>query len=367
MSAEDRSIWNHADASGEIRERIASILVRNSIPGAAIAIVADGRSCSFAIGSRDQDPEHPTPLDPDAIFPIYSITKTFIATAILRLAEMDRISLDGAVHDLLPELSLDPAITIRHVLRHTSGLPDYGGIPDYHHDLRKSPGTPWAPAQFLERTRSSGMRFIPGKGWSYSNTGYLLLKRVLERITGMPFPTALDRLVIAPAGLRRTRVTESLADVTDLTPGFSTQLNIDPTDPFPRDISRRYHPGWVSHGLIASTAADVARFLDLLMRGQLLSAPMLAQMCEPVQAPVRHRFFAHPSYGLGLMIDPYPGNGSLLGHGGGGPGYSAAVLHGANADGQTLTVAALANRDREEVGLEIAWDIVRPWQIGDRK
>ena len=142
MNAEDCSIWNDADATGEVREKIASLLERDSIPGAAVAIVADGRSCSFAIGSRDHDPESTTPLDPDARFPIYSITKTFIATAVLRLIESGNLVLDESVRDILPGISLDPAITLRQTLRHTAGLPDYGGMPAYSEDLKRSPGSP---------------------------------------------------------------------------------------------------------------------------------------------------------------------------------------------------------------------------------
>ncbi|MGI8482653.1 MAG: serine hydrolase domain-containing protein, partial [Thermomicrobiales bacterium] len=123
MNAEDgdRSIWNDAEATEEIREKIADILDRDSIRGATIAIVADGHACSFAIGSRDDDPNNTTPLDPGALSPIYSITKMFIASAILRLVESGVMSLVESVHSILPWIPLDPAITLRQVLNHTSG------------------------------------------------------------------------------------------------------------------------------------------------------------------------------------------------------------------------------------------------------
>ncbi len=267
------------------------------------------------------------------------------------------MSLVESVHSILPWIPLDPAITLRQVLNRTSGLPDYGGMPAYGEGLRRSPETPWTSAQFLDSTLSRGMLFPPGEGWSYSNIGYLILKLVLEQTTGMSLRDALDHLVITPAGLEHTYVAETLSDMDALTPGFSSQLNADPQDDSLHDISWRYHPGWVSQGLVVSTASDVAVFLDTLMRGRFLSQPLLTQMLEPNSVPYPHRLFANPSYGLGLMLDPGAQFGTIAGHAGGGPGYSTAALHLPDTFGHTLTTVALVNRDYDETGLELALTI----------
>lgn len=336
-----------------VEHLVNEILALEETPGASIAVIVDGQSWSTAVGSRDLDGSFP--LEPDARFPIYSITKTFIATAVLRLVESGNLVLDESVRAILPGISLDPAITLCQILSHTAGLPDYGRMPAYSEDLKRSPGSPWTPTQFLDNTLSRGMLFAPGQGWAYSNIGYLILKLVLEHTTGIPLRDALDTLVITPAGLDCTFVVETLEDSAAITPGFSTQLNADSRDATLHDISRLYHPGWVSHGLIVSTAMDVARFLKALMRGRLLGQPLLTQMLAPNPVPYPHHLFANPSYGLGLMLDRGSRHGTITGHAGGGPGYSTAVLHLPNASGHALTVSAFVNRDHDDTGLKLAW------------
>jgi D-alanyl-D-alanine carboxypeptidase len=242
-------------ASARIEDEVVTILARAGVAGASIAFIVDGQEWASAVGSRDL--EGTIPLDKNARFPIYSITKTFIAAAILLLVESGNLGIDQPVQEALPELALDPAITLRHLLSHTAGIPDYAGMTRYTDDLIRNPARPWTVTQFLDRTLSLGVRFAPGQGWSwsYSNIGFLLLKLVLERTTAMSLRASLAHLVIDPVGLKQTEVIETLDNAVNLTPGFSSQLG---TDNSLRDISRRYHPGWVSHGLIASTTTDVA-------------------------------------------------------------------------------------------------------------
>lgn len=339
--------------SARIEHQVADILAHagiSGISGASIAVIVDDQMWSAAIGS--QDLEGTIPLDKNARFPIYSITKTFIAAAILLLVESGNLTIDQPVLETLPEFALDPAITLRLLLSHTAGIPDYAGMTRYAGDLIRDPARPWTVTQFLDRSLSLGVGFAPGQGWSYSNIGFLLLKLVLERRTAMSLRASLAHLVIDPIGLKQTEVIETLDNAVNLTPGFSSQLE---TDNSLRDISRRYHPGWVSHGLIASTAADVARFFDALLRGQLLGSASLRLMLDPVSVPFVHRYFTKPSYGLGLMLDPFSRLGPIAGHGGEGPGYSAAALHVSPSSGDGFTTVALVNQDVHDLGMEIAW------------
>jgi D-alanyl-D-alanine carboxypeptidase len=335
--------------------QIEEMLRRSDVPGAVTALSIDGRVTTGASGWRDGTRQ--ASLPPDARFPIYSITKTFIAVAVLRLAADGALGLEQPVISLLPQLpgGIDPAITLRHLLSHTSGLPDYGGLAAYHDDLRRDPETPWSEGHYLDMTLARGMRFTPGEGWAYSNIGYLLLRQVLERVMNGPFREALERLVIAPAGLRETTVLTSLADMANLTPGYSSALSENDE---PRDITPRYHPGWVSHGLVASTAYDLARFCDVLMGGELLPARELTQMLAPVPVPGDHPPFVRPSYGLGVMIDPDFPHGFLVGHGGGGPGFSTAAFHVRDSNGPGITSIALVNRDGTNAAMDIAFALL---------
>src|SRR5688572_11188009 len=113
-------------------------------------------------------------------FPIYSITKTVTALCMLRLQMAGRLHVDDPVRHWLPDLRLPESIRLSHLLRHTSGLSDYGSLPEYHSAVRDSPASPWTALQFLDVALQRGLLFEPGMGWSYSNIGYMLLRQVLE-------------------------------------------------------------------------------------------------------------------------------------------------------------------------------------------
>jgi D-alanyl-D-alanine carboxypeptidase len=340
-----------------IAEEIRSLLAANDVPGAAVALAVDGRIVSAGVGFRDL--ERKQPLDGDARFYLYSITKTLVAVAALRLVEEGRVALDQPVQPLLPELTIETALTLRQLLNHTAGLPDYGGMPAYHEDLKTDPGRPWTDAEFLERTLPRGLRFPPGQGWAYSNIGFLLVRRLIERLMGGDLREALADLIVAPLGLRRTMVAETLADAGDLTPGYSTDLD---RDGVLRDVAPRYHPGWVSHGVVVSTASETARIVEALFTGRLLRPELLAAMLAAVDVPGDYPPFVRPGYGLGLMIDTGSPYGRVAGHAGGGPGYSTAAFHFPDVAGQRVTAVALANRAQGNLAVEIAFVLARSVQ-----
>src|SRR5262245_32750754 len=109
-------------------------------------------SLSMALRINGELRDTPTELSPETVFPIYSITKTFTAIWVLRLVEIGSLRLDADVRQWLPELSLPPAITLRHLLRHTSGLRDYGPLPEYQEAVRTRPAHPWTRQEFLDAT-----------------------------------------------------------------------------------------------------------------------------------------------------------------------------------------------------------------------
>ncbi|HEY2905871.1 MAG TPA: serine hydrolase domain-containing protein [Vicinamibacterales bacterium] len=129
----------------------------------------------------------PADLPPDALFPIYSITKTLTAMCVLRLVEIGSVRLDDRVGQWLPEVNVPATITLTHLLRHTSGLRDYGPLPDYHRAVRSHPGQPWTRQQFLDAVLPQGLLWAPGERFSYSNVGYMLLVDIVERVTGQAF------------------------------------------------------------------------------------------------------------------------------------------------------------------------------------
>jgi D-alanyl-D-alanine carboxypeptidase len=333
---------------------VASQLAATDTPGASISLAVDGRPLlTTGVGHRDLG--RADPLDAAARFYAYSITKTFLAAAVLRLAERDRLGLDDPIRTILPEVPVDDAVTVRRLLNHTAGLPDYGAMPQYNDDLRAAPGRPWTPDEFLTRTLRQGLRFAPGRGWEYSNIGYLLVRLAIERLTGHSLRGSLMDLVFLPLGRRRVIVAESLADTPVLAPGYSAALDRAGTR---RDVARRYHPGWVSHGVVIATAGELAHALEGVLVGTLLRPESRAAMTAAVPVPDEHPLFARPAYGLGLMIDLASPFGLVAGHAGGGPGYSTAAFTFPNVGGRRVTAVALANDDRSDLALQLVFGLV---------
>jgi D-alanyl-D-alanine carboxypeptidase len=259
---------------------------------------------------------------------VYSVTKTFLAVLCLRL-ELD---LDAPVGTWLHDDRL-PDASLRQLLNHTSGIPDYGPsrLPEYGAAVRDRPGEPWDDEELLSRALALGPDFEPGAGWAYSNTGYLLVRRIVDAAATGGFAGALERELLGPLDLADTSLALELEDLAGLVPGLG-ELG---------DVRGRYHPCWVGHRTLASTAADQRRFWAALARGELCE---LDRLTESVEIGFDAPGFVRPSYGLGVMTDPGRPDGLLIGHGGGGPGYAAAAF------------ALLRNGDDPLVAVELEGD-----------
>lgn len=250
-------------------------------------------------------------------FLVYSVTKTFLAVLALLLAERGRLRLDGSVLEWI-DLDGVPDVSLRRLLDHTSGIRDYGRLRSYHEAVRESPGAAWPDEELVARALEGGAEFAPGEGWAYSNTGYLLARRALEAAAG-PLQAALSEHVLEPLGLHETSVAETRDDLRELVPAASRQVASN-------DVRAVYDPRWVGHRALASTAADLARFISALTGGRILQDASFAELTRLHDVPVEVAWFSRPSYGLGVMADPEHPSGLVLGHGGGGPGWTACVF-----------------------------------------
>jgi len=280
---------------------------------------------------------------PDSVsepaFLAYSITKVFTAALILGLCDENRLRLEDPLSRWFPRVAQADDISLRRLLNHTAGIPDYGTIRAYHEGVRTSPSTPWTFDRFAAETFDRGLQFDPGQGWAYSNPGYMLLKRILEDVTGLSYRELVAERIALPLGLE-TFVPEHVRDLATLAMGTSCALG---TDGLARDVREHYHPGWVSHGVVASTASDIVRFFDALFNGRFLSRNSLDAMISLVPVPMTPDAamssplrMSAPSYGLGIMGDPASPWGPLVGHNGGGPCYSASAFHAVDLDGASV-------------------------------
>ena len=233
----------------------------------------------------------------DGPVPWWSFTKLVLATSALSLVEGGRIALDAPI---------DRAdYTLRQLLQHESGLPDYGWLEDYHAAVAAG-GPAWAPEELVERTKRAFPPKLPGSGWAYSNIGYYEVGQILVEATGLALADSLSKLVLAPAGLEQTRLARHPRDLEQVQMGDQSG----------------YDPRWVLHGLLVGPLQEAAQFLHRLLSGTVLGEAMLTEMFRVHQFPqFRSALWEHPSYGLGIM-GGWDGPGSPSG---GGPGSSIAV------------------------------------------
>jgi CubicO group peptidase (beta-lactamase class C family) len=256
------------------------------------------------------------PLSPPV--PWWSLTKVALAAGALALVAGGRLALDASL--------AGRPYTLRQLLQHTAGLPDYGGLGAYHEAVARQ-SAPWSVDDLLRRVSADELRFAPGQGWAYSNVGYLFVRRLIEDATGEEMDAALRRLVFGPLRVPGVRLVRAPSDLTVTAWGNEA----------------RYHPGWVYHGLLIGTPAEAALFLDRLLSSPLLPAVLRGAMEAPypLGGPIPGRPWRTAGYGLGLMIDVESPRGRCCGHTGQGPGSTAAAYRFADLD-PPCTAAAFA-------------------------
>ncbi|MFI1993862.1 serine hydrolase domain-containing protein [Actinoplanes sp. NPDC020271] len=323
-----------------VRKDLAA-LVADGFPG-ALAVVRDehGRVRKPTAGVGDVATGRPVPADGQVR--IGSNTKTFVAVVVLQLVAEHRVRLDDPVEKYLPGLLHGEQITVRQILQHTSGLPNYTDyLPLDDLSLRYRH---FEPQELLDLALAHPATFPAGTGWAYSNTNYIVAGLLVERVTGRPVEEQIQKRVIRKAGLRHTYFPADyetgirerhpqgylagpdgqLLDITDLDPSW----------------------GWAAGQMIA-TPSDLNTFFSALIHGKLLPKAQLAEMERTVPADV----FPGARYGLGLMSLPLSCGGVAWGHGGDIPGYETRT--GVTADGRAATVAVTAPPPTEEAAMKV--------------
>jgi CubicO group peptidase (beta-lactamase class C family) len=310
------------------------------LPGLALAVVRGGKVVTLrSYGKANLETD--VPVTRDTVFELGSLTKQFTAVAVMMLAEDGRLRLDDGIAAHLPEVpEAWRAITIRHLLTHSSGLQDYltiPGLPEQSHTLGHR-----------EMTRLFALRitreFRAGDTWAYSNTGYLLLGDVIERASGQSYWEFLRARVFVPAGMQATRSSEPRAVIRGRAAGYGWNNGAFENRP---SLSENAYAA----GAIVSTITDMTKWAMALQAGALISKASRDQIWTPVTVALGP--LPPFSYGFGWVVDQEFGRRVVL-HSGGTPGFSSAIRHYPD---EALTVIVLANHgDRiiDQVPLEIA-------------
>jgi CubicO group peptidase (beta-lactamase class C family)/dienelactone hydrolase len=276
-------------------------------PGLSLAIVREGQLV-LAKGYGKRSLEEDAPVEPNTLFAVGSVTKQFTCACILLLAEEGKLSVDDKVAKYYPNLTSAGAITLHDLMSHTSGYPDYYPLDFVDRRLLK----PILPDTLLAEYAGAKLDFKPGARWSYSNTGYVLLGRVVETISQKPFGRFLKERILDPLGLKHTAF-EPGSDVNGRARGY-TSFALGPAEPALAEAS-----GWVhAAGGLWASAPDLARWDLALMEGRILKPESYRLMTTPRQLANGKT----KDYGCGLGIQRVDGE-TVLTHGGAVSGFLA--------------------------------------------
>ncbi|HEY4634742.1 MAG TPA: serine hydrolase domain-containing protein [Candidatus Limnocylindrales bacterium] len=332
----------------ELQLRLDGIRTKYALPGiSATIILSDGTSWVGTSGLADVAAE--VPVRPETAFAIASVSKTFTAALTLALAEEGKFTIDDRVRAYLPDLELDRRITIRQLLDHTSGLRDYFFHPRIDRRLLARPDRRWDEARALRYVGTP--YFKPGRGWHYSNTNYLVLGLLAERVTGRSLGEELRDRFFEPLGLRHTwyqptdEPTGPVAHGYRLTGSGDGVRAVDLTDgssmtPFTSVVTAA-----AGAGAIASTSTDLARWARALYGGEVLSGAAFGEM---IGDAVRTEQYAPAvRYGLGVQFVEVGGRAAL--------GHSGRLLGARSVirwlPAEQVAVAVLTNQSRTDPGI----------------
>src|SRR5688500_6560670 len=316
-----------APAGGQSIDTIFAAYDNRQSPGCAVSAV-DGDRTLVLKGFGMASLEHDVPITPTSAFYAASVSKQFTAFAVAMLAQQGKLSLDDDVRKWLPEVpNFGKTITVRHLIHHTSGLRDYFGLLGMTGWPSDGPLT---EARFLDLvSRQKTLNFEPGTRHLYSNTGYVLLSILVQRVSGKSLREFSDEAIFKPLGMTNTRFRDNH---TTLIPNRALAYSPAP------DGWRLSVPGFdvVGDGGLYTTVEDLARWARGFAHEPIVGGATVATM-----ARTRGRLAGGDSiaYAFGVIHDAYRGR-AFVGHGGAYGGYRAYLAHFPEDD---FAVATLCN------------------------
>jgi D-alanyl-D-alanine carboxypeptidase len=296
-------------------------------PGAAVVVVKDGRVI-FRKGYGMANLELKTPMQPDMVFEIGSLTKQFTSTAILMLVEQGKISLDDDLHKYLPDYPEKGAkISIENLLTHTSGIKSYTNDLKWRGAWRQD----MTVQQIIDITKDDPLEFPPGSKWKYDNTGYILLGAIIEKVSGLSYADYVRKNIFEPLGMKHSYYGSNSAVIPGRASGYSKDGG--------NWVNARYLSMTQPYaaGSLMSSVDDLAIWDAAISAGKLLSKASW----DHAFAPYKLANGDDTHYGFGWLIDAYDGH-SIVRHNGGIFGYVSEVVRLPN---DHVYVAMLTNSD----------------------
>jgi D-alanyl-D-alanine carboxypeptidase len=326
-------------------------IVATGVPGAVVVALGPTGRVEAATGLADLRTGEALTLDHR--FRIGSVTKIFVAALVLQLVAEGLLDLDGEA------APFTPGITIRQLLNHTSGLPDFiDDVVAFFEPYRGNRAHRWelGSRDQLRLVMAKPREFAPGAGWAYHGSNYLVLRLVVEETTGLTLRDALRQRVLAPLGLERTDLVEGPLRG-DCARGYLPADNpILPGGPEPVDVTEIDVPFHGAGGGVVSTAGEIGRMLRAQLRGELLPDHLRTEMLRAVDSDWEET----DRYGLGigeiaaLMGRQRSPCGAAWGHIGFSVGYTAVAL--SSEDGERQIVICANGSPSTPSASEAFWD-----------
>ena len=314
-----------ARSNSAVGEKMRSLLQREvdaAGPGAAVLVAKSGQVVFRAARGR-ADIELAAALEPRHVFRIGSITKTLTATTILKLVSTGNLSLDAPLSRFLPDYPNGTNISIAQLLDHTAGVSDAWDA---------NPAGAMTTAELVRRIEQQPADFPPGSDWRYSNSGYILLGAIIEKVTGNPWCVAMRDSLLVPLEMTHSGCYRD----NELVPARVEGYSVDERGTVVR-------APWISMtgpgaaGALSSTADDLFRFMHALATGRVLPANLYRQMTTAKATSSGQAV----SYGYGVMLGTVRGE-PVVEHNGGIDGFASQLTYFPKQD---VTVVVLANTD----------------------
>jgi D-alanyl-D-alanine carboxypeptidase len=298
-------------------------------PG-AVALIARGDKILFRKARGSASIELGARLAPDQAFHIASVTKMFTAALVLKLAETDQLSLDDPLSRYLPDFPNSESISIRQLLNHTAGISDRAAMNNSQPGFsRRDVDIALLVGEIAKRP----LNFSPGTNQTYSNSGYILLGAVIEKITGKHWYDSLREQLINPLQLSRTQYGAASTVIAGRVAGYTSNRNQGVKN---ADFISMSIPA--SAGALVSTVDDLRSWMRALTSGRVISAKSYEQMITPVELP---GISIASRYGFGTYIWRIRGE-IMIGHTGQINGFASILAY---LPSQDVTVIVLANDD----------------------
>jgi CubicO group peptidase (beta-lactamase class C family) len=312
-------------------------------------LVADKGEIIFQKSYGYSDFDSQRMLNDSSVFELASVSKQFTATGILLLIDKGKLSLTDSLRKFFPELPYSN-ITIHHMLTHTSGLPDYFWLMIEKWDKTKIAFNN-DMISFLAKEKLPAV-FEPGKKWEYSNTAFVILASIIEKISGQSFKDYMKENIFQPLGMKHTRIYNTRRSLKDTIPNYAYGFNYD--DSLKKyvlpdnDTNTRfviYMDGLQGDGIVNSTTGDLLKWDRAVKNHTLLKEETQKEMLkgQSLSDTVNKTYYG---YGVGISKNDF---GNMISHSGGWPGYTTFLARNTDKD-QTYIILSNNNSNSPTLG-----------------